>query len=460
MIRPSSPGNPILLLAPRQLLGSLISFEALVVLYMFAGIYKEDPRFMWIPVDLTGLFFALSVAVGSLIIVLNPIYKKGLPPIVATVCLVTWFLVSLTWSPSRVYGPEKVLFMGTLVLWAVIAGALIIAPDAERLRRLFTLLLLLSLWMGVEALLVYLEAGGQAGRIEVATTSYLAIGRVCGLGALVAVAAWLFATSRVTSWLCLGLFLGLGFILAISGGRGPLLATALPLLIPIALGIRMTSRKILYSPTQLSVLVLLVAIAGAFAVYSGVTGLELKTIERLEQLTEGDLRGSAEVRAEHYANAAKLWSEAPVLGQGAGSYPLLTGRGDVPRYPHNLFLELMAEGGIVALGLFGALVASALRGVSFERLRRDPQAACAVMLFANGFCSAMLSADLPDNRAMFMMIGVLALFAIRPAGAAAPAAARPDSNEGDVRSQTAAAWRQRSRSPGLGRADGWAKTEL
>jgi hypothetical protein len=68
-------------------------------------------------------------------------------------------------------------------------------------------------------------------------------------------------------------------------------------------------------------------------------------------------------------------------------------------------------------------VATALRGVSFERLRRDPQAVCAVMLFANGLLNAMLSADLPGNRAMFLTIGVLALLAVRPGAAPAPVAA-------------------------------------
>jgi hypothetical protein len=58
---------------------------------MFAGIYKEDPAPPWVPVDPTGLFFALSVVVGSSIIVRNPVYKKGLPVVFPMVCLVQLF---------------------------------------------------------------------------------------------------------------------------------------------------------------------------------------------------------------------------------------------------------------------------------------------------------------------------------------------------------------------------------
>jgi hypothetical protein len=52
-------------------------------------------------------------------------------------------------------------------------------------------------------------------------------------------------------------------------------------------------------------------------------------------------------------------------------------------------------------------------------LRRDPQALCALMVAVNLFLIAMEASDLPGSRAMFMMLGVLALFAMRPAGAAA-----------------------------------------
>ena len=410
--------NPILL-GPRALLGSLVSFETLLVLYVFAGVYKGDPRFAWIPVDLTGLFFALSVVVGSFIIVRSPIYKKGLPVVFAMICLVTWLWVSLAWSPSQVYGPDKVFLMATLALWAVIAGALIIAPNPERLRRLFTLLLLFAVWIGVEAVLAYSETGGEVGRLE----RYLLMGRVCGLGALTALAGWLYSTDRVAGWFSMGLFLVLGFVLAVAGGRGPLLATVVPLLIPVGLSIRLTARRILYSRILLSVVVLPLVMAAGLAVYTIVTDQRLGTIERLAQLTTDDIGNSAQTRADHYATTGKLWPQAPLLGHGAGSWPLLTGRPDIPIYPHNLFMELLVEGGLIALTLFCALLGTVLRPASFARMRRDPQALCATMLFANTFFNAMTTGDLADNRPIFMMIGVLALFAVRPVATATTAVA-------------------------------------
>ena len=421
----STAPNPILILTPRALLGSLFSFEALLVLYMFAANFKASPRFAWIPFDPTGLFFALSVVVGSFIIVFNPIHKKALPVIFAMVCLVTWLMVSQTWSPSRIYGPDKVFSMATLALWSVIAGALIIAPDPERLRRLFTLLALFGIWMGVESVLAYLEGGGNVERIRnLDSGGYLTMGRIVGLGGLVALAGWMSARSRMAGWFCLALFIALGFVLAIGGGRGPLLATGLALLIPIGLSVRLTTRRIWYSRTLLAVLLVPLLTAGALALYTTVTEHRLGTIDRIESLMQGDLRGSAAARADLYRETNEMWQRAPLLGQGIGGWPVLAGYGDNRVYPHNLFAELLVEGGMVALALFLAMVGVALRSASLERMRRDPQALCAMMLLANTVLNAMVSSDLPGNRPVFMMLGVLALFAIRPVGARVPGEAR------------------------------------
>ncbi|MGH6918136.1 MAG: hypothetical protein ACREJ0_10570, partial [Geminicoccaceae bacterium] len=174
---------PVLLLSPRAVLGSLFSFEALLVLYMHAGLYKGDPRFAWIPVDPTALFFVLSVAVGGVIIVRKGIHKKGLPVVFAMACLVAWLAVGLLWSPSRIYGPNKVFLMATLASWALMAGALIIAPSPQRVRRLFTLLLLFAIFMGIDAVLVYAESGGGFYRRETLEGSiegrHLLMGRIC-----------------------------------------------------------------------------------------------------------------------------------------------------------------------------------------------------------------------------------------------------------------------------------------
>lgn len=404
---------PVLMLSPRALLSSLVSFEALVVLYMFAGLYKEDPRFAWIPFDPTSLFFGLSVVVGILILVLSPIAKRGLFPVFAGLLLVIWFGVSLGWSPSRVYGPDKVFFMATLGLWGLVAGAMIIAPDRTRVRRLCALLVLASVVAALEAVSLYLAGAGQ--RLAVGSGSYLALGRLCGLGATVVFAGWLTARSRfgVFGLVCLALFLLFGFVLAVGGGRGPMLATAGGLFVPLLVGIRLGGRGLRVAGYQKAGLGLVVLAAVALTVWVQTSEQTPETLRRLERIIASeDIGDSAEARAEYYQLAPALWAEAPLLGHGAGSWPLLTGWPDLARYPHNLFAEVAVEGGAIGLALLLGLLAVALNPVSFTRLRADPLAMVALMLFVNAFLNAMVSGDLPGNRVMFLFLGLLTLFAL------------------------------------------------
>ena len=404
-------GGPILL-PLRAIPGSLFSFETLLLFYMFAGAYKGDSRFAWMPVDATALFFALSVLVGSFVIVLNPIHKKGVPVAFVMLCLVIWFLITLTWSPSKTYGPDKVFLMATLEMWAVVSGAMIIAPDRERVRRLLTLLLLLAGLVGLDAIMLYGEAGGTVQRLDVESASYLMVGRVCGLGALVALIAWLSGgAGRILGWLCLSLFFGLSFVLTIAGGRGPLLATALPVLVLSGLGVRLTTHKIMYSKTLLSAFVLVPLMVGGLGIYVAVTGAGLGTVDRLERLVSGDLSGSAAKRTELYAASVQVMSRGPVLGSGAGSWPVIV-RHQEQGYPHNLFLELAVEVGLLGVFVFLGLILIALRGFSLERMRQDPQALCIMLLFLNTLANAMVSGDLPGNRALFLMIGMLVVFTV------------------------------------------------
>jgi O-antigen ligase len=409
-----APGDvPVLPPSLRAALLSPLSFEAVVTLYMFAGMYKGDPRFAWIPVDPTVLFFALSILIGTLILVSKPLFRPGLPAVVAGLALVTWFAISLLWSPSQIYGPDKVFFMATLALWGLIAGAMIIAPDRTRLRRLFAVLVLASLVAALEAIAVYLEAGG--GRLWVGSGNYLLLGRLCGLGAEVVFVAWLFMRRRFALYglVCLGLFGLFGFVLIIGGGRGPLIATVASLLLTLVAGVRTSRHGLRLAAYEAPAIALGLFALGALTVWITSSEQMPETLSRLEPLAEGaGLDSSAQSRVDHYETALGLWNDAPVLGHGAGSWPLLVGRPDAVGYPHNIFAEAAVEGGVIGLVLLAGLLMIALRPVSFAKVRRDPLSMCVLMLFINGFVNAMVSGDLPGNRVLFLLIGTLSALAL------------------------------------------------
>jgi O-antigen ligase len=431
--------NPVVL-SLREIPRSLFSLEALLVLYMFAPMYKYDPRFAWIPVDPTALCFVLSVAVGSIILVRKGIYKKGLPVVCAMGCLVAWFLLSLLWSPSRIYGPEKVFYLATLAYWGLIAGALITGPDPERVRRLFTLLLLFATWVGIESLLIYRvdptvlyrPQGPDDYRVF---NNYQQIATIASLGVLVAFTTWLFGRrTSVANLVFLGLGAMLTFVLMATGGKGAVLATAACSLLALLVGLHVTKRKVLYKRSQLSIIWLAIGLVAGLAIYTATADHELRSLQRLSNMIDdGELRGTAELRFERYQDTLKFLPQAPVFGHGAGSWPVIWRGSDRHDTPHNMVLEVLVETGIVGLVLMIALLVVALRPVSIDRLRNDPLALCAFMLLVWLVIKAQLGPDLADNRLMFMMLGVLTGLMGRrgapspasPAGAALRAAPPP-----------------------------------
>ena len=430
---PRAAAEPPILLSPRAVLRSLFSFEALLVLYMFAGMYKADPRFAWLPVDPTALFFALSVLVGSFIIVLNPIAKRALPVIFAMLALVVWWWVTLAWSPSKVYGPSKVFSLATLAFWGLMAGALIVGPNPERVRRLFTLLLLFAIWVGIDTLFIYgddpnelFRSSARLSEADQFLGGYQHIGRISGLGALIAFTAWLFGRRRsVANLAFLGLCAMLTFVLTSAGGKGPLLATVAAFLLPLVLGLRVTRRKIFYKPYQIWMVVLASGLVAGLGIYIAATDQLPKSLQRLAEMIEGgEFQGTAASRLELYEDALRLWPDAVLFGHGAGSWPILNDIPDRLSTPHNMFLEVVVESGVVGLVLVAALLIIGLRPISVERLRNDPLALCVFMLFVWEFIKANLGPDIAENRIMFMLLGMLTMFTV-PRGTPGQAAVRP-----------------------------------
>lgn len=132
--------------------------------------------------------------------------------------------------------------------------------------------------------------------------------------------------------------------------------------------------------------------------------------------------------------ALEMFRDRPVLGVGAGNYTVHFdeyvdrvgsaardyGGTDAARYPHNLFLELGAEGGIVALLSFLAVMAATL--VLLHRARRrflaagDPLLAglaAAVAIALTGYLVSSLFLHGHFQRYLWLLVGLgAALYAI------------------------------------------------
>jgi O-antigen ligase len=397
---------------PIDLFRLFVSFEMVVVLYLYSNVFQ--PLLPPLPVDTTIVFFLLTVGFGGLVILKEGIYLRGLYLAMAFLPYLLWAFTSLAWTPSRqlVYENLKLLF--TVDLWLLITGAMIIAHKRERMMRFLALLVVLSVIVAVMGIVIYAlygsfkYAGWDVGRV------YNEWGRATANGAIVLLI--LFLRSRLLSarQLALGLLLAvcMAFIL-IASSRSALLMVVMPALLFMAVNAVPPGRQG-FALSRAQILLILVGAAGVTAViFLLSSGYKIDTISRFakifRQAENTDLVMGAN-RFDYYAAALHYFFLSPLIGHGVRSFSLLhRGVEASGAHAHNIFLEILADTGVIGFLAFMFLLLMAIRPLTLNRLRADPMMLCVTMLFVGRFIAAMLGNDLAYQNVFFLAIGLLAL---------------------------------------------------
>jgi O-antigen ligase len=146
-----------------------------------------------------------------------------------------------------------------------------------------------------------------------------------------------------------------------------------------------------------------------YALTSGDVALDqMATLARFQGLVTGDLHSNSDLRRSTILPTAMyLISQAPIFGHGLGSWPILVLNVDIQNHPHNMILEVLCELGFVGLALLSLTFIAVLRRINVESLRSDPLFLAATMLFINTFLNSMTSGDFPENRNVFVMLGLM-----------------------------------------------------
>lgn len=281
------------------------------------------------------------------------------PAFWALAALAGWTALSASWGPA---GPA----LRVLPLVALYAGALYaagwIAPDAV-LRSVWAACVLVS----AAALAGWLAGAGDRDRLEWPVTYTNGLGLVAVTGALLSLPSDNVLLGPVR--LLPGRIEASNNVLLALGGALCLVAAVFTfsrsaLLAGVAgLGVYLAARGRI--PRG-------VALAGGAAalVAAALFARPLAARFAAPAPDEGDARRLLDLtghgRAELWRAAADAWRDSPVLGQGAGTYArsLVERTGDLaaPANAHSLYLETLAELGVVGLVLLLAFVALALLG--------------------------------------------------------------------------------------------------
>jgi O-antigen ligase len=348
--------------------------------------------FAWL---LAGIAFALLQRSHEV-----PMPFRSFLPALLSIALLAWMLLRLGDSRAAEYGSRKVQLFLTLNLGTLVAGMVV-----GRRRRDVELCLALMLLVAVVAALGTLSqilSGVRPtfeGRYGLSNVEYdpIALGRLSAVGLLIAAYAVLARTGRVRAVAMVVAPLIAIAVLA-SGGRGPILGLLAGLAVLAALLARGGAWKRLP-------LLLAAAVASALVVGQLVPG---EAIDRaLSVIVGGETGRDSNGRSELWAAAWRVFVEHPGMGVGTGGFAAIE---PAELYPHNLFLEVGVELGLLGLAALVAALAIGIAAIggAFRSATADDRAllGLVIAMLVAALVNAMVSADIAGNADVWLALGL------------------------------------------------------
>jgi O-antigen ligase len=334
----------------------------------------------------------------------------------------------LLYSPAPMSARTKTLGYVAFNL-APSALVLLLIDSEERLIRLIRAVIVIGLVMAVITHLGHdtAEGGAGAGLYNIGEGKQgLAIGGARFAGGtwfarrldLVLISLLITATlSRNRLWLVAMFALTpyVVYLLFLSGARGAMAGGAVAFMVVLTLLTAMArSGRALRSVTFVLLLIVLAVAAGGVRSEA----LSQDIVDRytvLEHPFQSDASGAD--RLQYWRSAWDTFEEHPFVGIGAGGWGMVWNKQDYRDFPHNIFLEILCEEGLVggllfSLFFFGSmrLVWTVLRN-PFTTSRGRTLAIWAIGILTFAGLDAQLSGDIQTNDYIWMAAAVICVLA-------------------------------------------------
>lgn len=421
-------------LLPILLIISLIILTALIIhypeisflLFIIGGAYKADERLSFITryVDPTLLFLFICYLSLFCILIKRKFTVKKIPRtlLIPYAVIIMFAIISLSYTPAPMYGLDKLLRL-IFITTSSLLLPFYLFEGYNSIKNFFIALTLFSILMIFDILSGGLKPG-EFGFTSAFGSNYLAVGRIIG-PAFIFVSIYYFNKANFVQKLLLIPILILQiFGLFISGGRGPVIAVILSLLITFIVIFLLNFKNILCKKSisknfarfySFSSIILTIGVFIILFFYEYFTTF----FERITLLHE--MAGaSAEGRILRYKTALSYLSQFPITitGLGLGGFSIKYAGFDDKRgdYPHNIFLEIGSELGFFSLLSFIILLFLTTKKiikkieVSNNKLPEIFFLNVAIFcLFLNSLINSSISGDINDNRLLFFFISLIYL---------------------------------------------------
>ena len=278
--------------------------------------------------------------------------------------LLLWFLLAsfVLLADSRYYGMYKSFFFLAKVILPLVALTMLAPFDQRDLRVIFATIVLGSVIVAASVLLfgnfqTDERATAGSGADPITTAREINLGVTC----LLVSALSEVGRGRIRRILSVGVAISLLFAAALTGSRGPLVAVVAAIFaVFFFAGFGVRHRLWMMAQISLITLVLFAALSYSFS--------ELRAYPSFERLeiyatTFGE-NTSDTGRMDRVKTAVGGFVDSYGLGIGTGGFPTLDRIG-VPDYPHNVFVEVMVE-----LGVIGLLAVTAVLWLALARLMK------------------------------------------------------------------------------------------
>jgi hypothetical protein len=361
-------------------------FPVAVAGFVMAGDFKGISALSFLPFDLTFAFAALVVVAVAFQLFRRPIHPEVLHIVVGFGVL----LPSIFIADTTTYGSDKVLRFFTLTLLAVLAPVVYVQNARDIERHVWA-------WTGFAAIVVASaivnpQASATTGGAAVTAQGVDTIGLGAAAGLVVIVMTMGLAWNRIPWFIALPIA-GCGlYALLQSGSRGPLLSTFLA----IAVGTLLSRSRPRFARTAVLGALCLAGVVVSFAAAPS------DARQRIMTLLQGQTVGTdVETRQSLYDIAMRSITDHP-FGIGWGNFQSIAF--SIYHYPHDLFLEVLAEEGVVFGGLFLLWIAIHAWRARHAAVDHAGGLVLALVVFMVG--TASVSGDINDNRKLFYALGL------------------------------------------------------
>jgi O-antigen ligase len=363
--------------------------EVSLALFFLIGLIKGDPSLSGAPMDLT-IFIAGVLAIAVVIRLLYAHQELRLPAeYLFYIPILSLMVLSLAYTPSFSAGLDKTLRFVCLTSLGIVAP-FVIFDSASKITRFMIAMLVGGVILAANSMTML--GGGE--RFVSPSGLNTELGDACAVGIVI---MWTLLFPKWSLWkriLMYPVIAVLAVALVGSGARLANVAAAVCVLLGTFL-----CRK-LFSD------VLIMASVGVLAL--PFVWIPQASYEYLSSLAHPPQ--AMGTRSDLMALGIRLFGEHPFLGVGIQGFRFQSPNPVTYNFPHNLFLELGSEMGLIPVLAFLGLLICSFREI-FTEIRHpsnsNPLLAHSIlMLMIIVFLEAMVSGDINDLRFMWFVLGL------------------------------------------------------